>query len=180
MNEVNYTIAAAIIIPGVVAAGVFIMPSSEEREQRRIEAHLEKLQHKKKAKEETVAGLFSDDKDEETQLVVLQPFVVMDGVFSVHLEATGDGSRNALCTSLPIVHDAVLTELHHTSEDPEMQPPGRHLKSYADAVRKHINDTFGQIVVSTVILAYADLQTFNANYRRMQTGSSKRCVKSRI
>jgi hypothetical protein len=164
----------------VVAAGVFIMPSGEEREQRRIEAHLEKLQNKKKAKEESVAGLFSDDREEETHLVVLQPFVVMDGVFSVHLEATGDGSRNTLCTSLPVVHDAVLTELHNTSEDPGMQPPGKHLKGYADAVRRQINDTFGQTVVSTVILAYSDMRTFNANYRRMQTGSSKRCVKSRI
>ena len=42
-----------------------------------------------------------------------------------------------------------------------------------------INDTFGQTVVSAVILAYADMRTFNANYRRMQTGSSKRCVTSR-
>ena len=72
--------------------------------------------------------------------------------------------------------DAVLTELHNMSEDPVIQPPGQHLKVYADAVRRQINDTFGQTVVSMVILAYADVNTFNANYRRMQTGSSKRCV----
>jgi len=47
----------------------------------------------------------------------------MDGVFSVHLEARGDGSRNTLCTGLPVVHDAVLTELLHTSEDPAMMRP---------------------------------------------------------
>jgi len=72
--------------------------------------------------------------------------------------------------------DAVLTELHNMSEDPVIQPPGQQLKVYVDAVRRQINNTFGQTVVSTVILAYADVNTFNANYRRMQTGSSKRCV----
>jgi len=176
VNEVHYTIAAAIIIPGVVAAGIFIMPSSEERQEQRIKAHLEGLQKKKEAE---VAGLFSDDKEEDVQLVVLQPFVVMGGVFSVHLEATGSDSRSALCTNLPVVHDAVLTELHSTVEDPAMRPPGQHLKVYADAVRQHINDTFGRIVVSTVILAYSDVKSFDANYRRMQTGSSKRCVTSK-
>ncbi len=176
MNEVHYTIAAAVIIPGVVASGVFIMPTKEERQAQRINAHLEKLQKKK---ESVVAGLFSKDKDEEIRLVVLQPFVVMDGVFSVHLEATGDDGRSALCTNLPIVHDAVLTELYNSSEDPTLQPPGKNLKVYADAVRRQINDTFGRTVVSAVILAYADMQTFNANHRRMQTGSSKRCVTSK-
>jgi len=72
--------------------------------------------------------------------------------------------------------DAVLTELHNMSEDSVIQPPGHHLTVYADAVRRQINDTFGHTVVSTVILAYADVNTFNVNYRRMQTGSSKRCV----
>ena len=177
MNEVKYTIAAAVIIPSIVAAGYFIMPSKEERQEQRINAHLQELKDKKAAER---AGLTSKKNDDETHLVVLQPFVIMDGVFSVHLEATGDGSRNALCTNLPIVHDAVLTELHNSSEDPEMQPPGKNLKPYADAVRQHINDTFGQIVVSTVVLSYADMNTLNANYRRMQTGSSKRCVKSKI
>ena len=176
MNEAQYTIAAAVIIPGVVAAGIFIMPSKEEREAQRINAHLEKLQKKKEAK---VAGLFSKDKDDAIHLVVLQPFVIMGGVFSVHLEALGDEGRSVLCTNLPIVHDAVLTELHHSSEDPAMQPPGEHLKVYANALRRQLNDTFGQNVVSTVILAYADRETFNANYRRMQTGSSKRCVASK-
>ncbi len=173
MNEVQYTIAAAVIIPGVVVSGVFIMPTKAERQAKRINAHLE---HPKKKKESVIAGLFSKDKDEEIRLVVLQPFVVMGGVFSVHLEAVGDDSRSALCNSLPIVHDAVLTELYNSSEDPILQPPGKYLKDYADAVRRQINDTFGQNVVSAVILAYADMQTFNANYRRMQTGSSKRCV----
>ena len=176
MNEVHYTIAAAVIIPGVVAAGVFIMPTEEERQVQRISAHLE---NQKKKKEAEVAGLFSNDKDEEIRLVVLQPFVVMDGVFSVHLEAIGDDGRTVLCTNLPIVHDAVLTELHNSAEDPAMQPPGRHLKDYADAVRRQINDAFGQTVVSSVILAFADMKTFNANYKRMQTGSSKRCVTSK-
>lgn len=176
MNEVQYTIAAAVIIPGVVAAGVFFMPSKEEREQQRINAHLEKLT---KQKETETAGLFSKDKDEETRLVVLQPFVIMGGVFSVHLEAIGDDSRTALCTNLPVVHDAVLTELHLSSEDPDMQPTAEKLKDYADALRRQINDTFGRNVVSAVILAYADMKTFNANYRRMQTGSSKRCVTSK-
>jgi len=74
---------------------------------------------------------------------VLQLFVVMRGVFSIHREAAGNDSRSALCTSLPIVHDAVLTELHNTSDDPVMPPPGQHLKVYADAVRRQINDTFG-------------------------------------
>lgn len=180
VNEVQYTIAAAVIIPSIVAAGVFVMPSNEERQERRIEAHLEDLRNKKASKEKKVAGLFSDGKDEQTHLVVLQPFVMMGGVFSVHLEATGDGSRNALCTNLPIVHDAVLTELHNSSEDPEMLPPGKHLKQYADLVRQQVNDAFGQTVVSTVILAYADMNTSNANYKRMQTGSSKRCVKSKM
>ena len=113
------------------------------------------------------------------RLVVLQPFVVMGGVFSVHVEAVGDDGRSALCNNLPVVHDAVLTELHNTSEDPAMQPPGKHLKDYADAVRRQITDAFGQMVVSSVILAYADMKTFNANHRRMQTGSSKRCVTSK-
>ena len=176
MNEVHYTIAAAVIIPGVIAAGVFIMPTKEEREAQRINAHLEKLQKKKGSE---VAGLNSEDKDDVTRLVVLQPFVVLGGVFSVHLEALGDNGRNALCTNLPIVHDAVLTELHNSSEDPAMQPPAENLKGYADAVRRQINDTFGQTVVSTVILAYADMQTFDANYRRMQTGSPKRCITSK-
>ena len=107
MNEVHHTIAAAVIIP-----------TKEEREAQRINAHLEKLQKKK---EQEVAGLFSKDRDAEIRLVVLQPFVVMGGVFSIHLEAAGNDSRSALCTSLPIVHDAVLTELHNTSEDPVMQ-----------------------------------------------------------
>ena len=173
MHEVHYTIAAAVIIPSVVAAGVFIMPTKEERHEQRINAHLEKLHEKKETK---VAGLFSGDKDKGTHLVVLQPFVVMDGVFTVHLQATGYESRSALCTNLPIVHDAVLTELHNSREDPAMQPPGQNLKMYADALRRHINDTFDQTVVSAVVLAYADMKTFNANFRRMQTGSSKRCV----
>ena len=95
------------------------------------------------------------------------------------LEAKGDDSRSALCTNLPIVHDAVLTELHHASEDPDMQPPGNKLKDYADAVRRQVNEAFDRAVVSTVVLAYADLQTFNANYRRMKTGSSKRCTTSK-
>jgi hypothetical protein len=179
VNEVHYTIAAAVIIPGIIATGIFIMPSKEERQAQRINAHVEELQKKKKSKESEGAGLFSNDEDEKTQLVVLQPFVVRGGVFSVHLEATGGDSRSALCTSLPIVHDAVLTELHHSIEDPAMRPPGKHLKDYADAVRQQINDTFGRIVVSTVVLAYADMKTFNANYKRMQTGSSKRCVASK-
>jgi hypothetical protein len=176
VNEVQYTVAAAVIIPGVVAAGIFIMPSKGEREARRINDHLEKLQNQN---EQDVAGLFSKDKEVETRLVVLQPFVILGGVFSVHLEATGDDSRSMLCTSLPVVHDAVLTELHNASEDPDMQPPGENLKVYADALRRQINDTFGQNLVSAVILAYADMKTFNANYRRMQTGSSKRCVTSK-
>ena len=175
VNEVHYTIAAAVIIPGVVATGVFIMPTKEERAQYII-THLEPLLNKKESK---VAGLFSKDKDEEVRLVVLQPFVIGDGVFSVHLEATGNDSRRALCTSLPIVHDAVLTELYSSSEDPTMQPPGKNLKVYADALRRRINDTYCRTVVSTVILAHADMKTFNANYRRMQTGSSKRCVTSK-
>ena len=173
MNEVHYTIAAAIIIPGVVASSVLLMPSSEEREEQRISVHLGKL---KKNKEVDVSGLFSKDKDEGVRLVVLQPFIVMNGVFSVHLEATGDDSRSALCTSLPIVNDAVLNELYSSSEDPAMQPPGQNLKLYADAVRQHLNDTFGRVVVSSVILAYADVKSFNADHMRMQTGSSKRCV----
>ena len=177
MKEVNYTIAAAVVIPGVVATGVFIMPSDEDRQQQRIQAQIQKQGEKK---ETALAGLFSGKKDEKTQLVVLQPFVVMNGVFSVHLEATGDGSRNTLCTSLPVVHDAVLTELHNTSEDPAMLPPDKHLKVYADAVRLNINEAFGDNIVSAVILAYADMKTFNANYRRMKTGSSKRCVSSKM
>jgi hypothetical protein len=179
VNEVHYTIAAAVVIPGIIATGIFIMPTNEERQARRVNDRLEELQKQKEAKESEVAGLFSNDKDEETELVVLQPFVVRGGVFSVHLEATGGDSRSALCTSLPIVHDAVLTELHHSIEDPAMMPPGKHLKDYADALRQQINDAFGRIVVSAVILAYADMNTFNANYRRMQTGSSKRCVASK-
>jgi len=54
------------------------------------------------------------------------------------------------------------------------------LKVYADAVRLNINDAFGDTVVSAVILAYADMKIFNANYRRMQTGSSKRCISSKM
>jgi hypothetical protein len=173
VNEVHYTIAAAIIIPGVVASSIFLMPSHEEREEQRISNHLEKLE---KQKETEVSGLFSKDPDEGIRLVVLQPFIVMDGVFSVHLEATGDDSRTALCTSLPIVNDAVLNELYNSSEDPAMQPPGENLKRYADAVRQQLNETFGRIVVSSVILAYADVKSFNADHMRMQTGSSKRCV----
>jgi hypothetical protein len=177
VNEVRYTIAASIIIPGVIAAGVFLMPSSEERQERNIQEHLEKQRNKQAAK---ASGLFSKGKDDTNNLVVLQPFIIMDGVFSVHLEATGDGSRNILCTNLPVVHDAVLTELHGASEDPAMQPPGNFLKDFADAVRSNINETFGQTVVATVILAYADMNAFNANYKRMQTGSSTRCVKSKM
>ena len=173
MNEVHYTIAAAIVIPGVVAASIFLMPSREEREEQRISEHLENLTENKAAK---VTGLFSKDRDEGISLVVLQPFIVMDGVFSVHLEATGSDSRSTLCTSLPIVHDAVLNELYHSSEDPALQPPGANLKRYADAVRQQLNDTFGRVVVSSVILAYADVKTFNADHMRMQTGSPKRCV----
>lgn len=176
MNEVHYTIAAAVIIPGVVAAGIFIMPSKEERQTQRIEDHIEQL---KKQSETKVAGLFSRDREDEIRVVVLQPFVVMGGVFSVHLEAIGDEGRSALCTNLPIVHDAVLTELHNSIEDPAMLPPGEHLKVYANALRARINDEFGEKVVSAVILAYADLQTFNQNYRRMQTGLSNRCVQSK-
>ena len=176
MNEVHYTIAAAVIIPGVVAAGVFVMPTKEELQARRISAPLEK---KKNMKEAVVAGIFSDDKDAQIRLVVLQPFIVMGGVFSVHVEAIGDDGRSALCNNLPIVHDAVLTELHNSSEDSTMQPPGKHLKVYADAVRQQINDAFGQKVASAVILAYADMKTFNADHQRMQTGSPKRCVTSR-
>lgn len=176
VNEVHYTIAASVIIPSVVAAGIFIMPNKEERQAKRVDAHLEKL---KNQSESEVAGLFFDDKDEEIRLVVLQPFVIMGGVFSVHLEAIGDNGRSVLCTNLPVVHDAVLTELHNSVEDPAMRPPKNHLKDYADAVRRQINDAFGQNVVSAVILAYADMQTFNSNYRRMQTGLSDRCVQSK-
>ena len=60
-----------------------------------------------------------------------------------------------------------------------MLPPGKHLKVYAEALRNRLNDEFGEKVVSAVILAYADLQTFNQNYRRMQTGLSNRCVQSK-
>ena len=176
MNEVHYTIAAAVIIPGVVAAGIFIMPNKEERQARRVEEHIEQL---KKQNVAEVAGLFSKDKEDEMRVVVLQPFVVMGGVFSVHLEAIGDEGRSLLCTNLPIVHDAVLTELNDSIEDPALLPPGKHLKVYAEAVRQRINDAFGDKVVSAVILAYADLQTFNSNYRRMQTGLSTRCVQSK-
>lgn len=175
MNEVHVTIAAAIIIPGTIAAGVFIMPTEEDRRAKKIAAQQEQLRIQK---EKEVAGLFSRE-DNEIHTVVLQPFVVMGGVFTVHLEAKGDENRSALCTNLPIVHDAVLTELHHASEDPDMQPPVKKLKHYADAVRRQVNEAFDSAVVSAVVLAYADLQTFNANYRRMQTGSSKRCTTSK-
>lgn len=175
MNEVHLTVAAAVVIPSVIAAGIFIMPSEEDRQAKQVQTNLENL---KKNKESKTAGIFSND-DDKMHLVVLQPFVVSGGVFTVHLEAIGDDSRSALCTNLPIVHDAVLTELHHAIEDPAMQPPGENLKLYADAVRHQINEAFDKKVVTTVVLAYADVQSFNANAYRMQTGSSKRCITSK-
>jgi len=50
VNEVHYTIAAPVIIPGVIAAGVFIIPTKEEIEAQRINAHQKNCKNRKNRK----------------------------------------------------------------------------------------------------------------------------------
>ena len=73
MNEVQYTIAAAVIIPSIVAAGYFIMPSKEERQEQRINAHLQELKDKKAAER---AGLASAPYHVQYQLLLSRPFLL--------------------------------------------------------------------------------------------------------
>lgn len=163
MNFLHTAIAAGVVIPGVVAAGLFVLPNEEERRAQAAEAA-------------RVATIEKYHNEEESHLFVLQPFYISGGVFIVEMEARGAQGQSTLCSNLPLLHDAVVTALYGKTARLTTEDIRHRLPQYGEGIRLQVNDAFDRPMLKRVVLTYSDLATFNANYRRKKSGTAKRCV----
>ena len=163
MNFLHTALAAGVVIPGVVAAGLYALPNEDQRRARAEQA----------AK---VAAIEKYRKEEESHLFVLQPFYISGGVFIVELEARGALGQTILCGNLPLLHDAVVTALYGKTRSLTTKGVQQKLAQYGEGIRRQVNSAFDRPMLKRVVLTYSDLATFNANYQRKKSGSAKRCV----
>lgn len=165
MNFLQMAVASGVVIPGVVAAGMFLVPTEEDRQAQAAE----------KAR---AAAIEKYHNEEESHLFVLQPFYISGGVFIVELEARGAKGQTVLCGNLPLLHDAVVTALYGKTKSLTTKRIQETLAQYGEGIRRQVNGAFERPMLKRVVLTYSDLRTFNANYARKKTGSAKRCVAS--
>lgn len=163
MNFLQTALAAGVVIPGVVATGILLGPSEEDR---RAQA----------AEQARIAAIEKYRNEEESHLFVLQPFYISGGVFVVELEARGAKGQSVLCGNLPLLHDAVVTALYGKTTSLTTERIQEKLAQYGEGIRRQVNGAFERPMLKRVVLTYSDLHTFNANYARKKTGSAKRCV----
>ena len=161
MNAAHLTIAAGILIPSALATGVVMMPSPSERQASRF-------------REERQAAIQRKAEEETPQRFVLQPFYVPGGAFIVQIEAKGMTGLSQLCSNLPILHDAIITELDANSLL-FTKNAGARFKPDPDAFRKAINAGFRRPYVLNVDVKYeADTEVRLAGKRKV--GSATRCT----
>jgi hypothetical protein len=166
MNFLQTALAAGVVIPGVVATSMFLVPTEEDRQAQAAE-------HAR------IAAIEKYRNEEESHLFVLQPFYISGGVFIVELEARGAKGQSVLCGNLPLLHDAVVTALYGKTASLSTKRIQETLAQYGEGIRRQVNGAFERPMLKRVVLSYSDLRTFNANYARKKTGSAKRCVAAR-
>lgn len=162
MNSVHITVAAGIGIPAVVAASIVLMPSEQDR----MDAAALNNQQ---------AAIQRQVDEEAPQHFVLQPFYVPGGALIVEVTAKGMTGLSSLCSNLPIVHDAVISQL---DADGRLYGEGSGKNSYNPDSRKFrqtINASFRKGHVLDVDVTYQpDSAVALAGKRKV--GTSTRCL----
>lgn len=163
MNFLQTAVAAGIVIPGAVAAGVMLLPSEEDL----------------RARAEENARIAAAEKfvnEEKSHLFVLQPFYISGGVYIVELEARGAQGQSVLCSNLPLLHDAVVTALYGKTGSLSAKDLQETLRRYGEGIRAQVNSAFHRPMLKRVVLTWSDLRTFNADWQRKKSGLARRCV----
>ena len=163
MNFLQTAVAAGIVVPGAVAAGMLLMPSEEDLRARAAE-------------QARIAAAEKFENEEKSHLFVLQPFYISGGVYIVELEARGAQGQSVLCSNLPLLHDAVVTALYGKTRSMSAKDLQNTLKHYGEGIRAQVNSAFEHPMLKRVILTYSDLRSFNGNYHRKKSGLARRCI----
>jgi hypothetical protein len=161
MNSVQYTLAAGIVVPAVIAATIILMPSEKDRMAAVTLAEKE-------------AAMQREAEEQHPQRFVLQPFYVPGGALIVEVEAKGMKGLSALCSNLPIVHDAIISQL---DADRRLfsQGAGGAYRPDGEKFRRAINAGFSQPHVLGIEVTYQpDTAVMLAGRRKV--GSSTRCL----
>ena len=92
----------------------------------------------------------------------------------------GENGRSALCSNLPLLHDAVVGELYRNARGLATDGQGPNLSLYAKNLVATINEVFGQQFVNRVKLSFADRKNFGnlskTNPQLKQISSKARCA----
>jgi len=98
MNSVQFTLAAGILVPAAIAETIVLLPSEKDRMAAVALADRD-------------AALQRQVEEEAPQRFVLQPFYVPGGALIVEVAAKGTRGLTAVCSNLPVVHDAIISQL---------------------------------------------------------------------
>lgn len=160
MNSVQFTVAAGILVPAAIAGTIVLLPSEKDRMATSALAQRE-------------AALQRQVEEEAPQRFVLQPFYVPGGALIVEVEAKGMKGLSAVCSNLPIVHDAIISQLDRDKRLYE-KGDGREYRPDGEVFRRAINGGLARAPVLGVDVTYqADSAVMLAGKRKV--GSSTRC-----
>ena len=148
-------------VPAIIAATIVVMPSEKDRMATVALADKE-------------AALHRQIEEEVPQRFVLQPFYVPGGALIVEVEAKGMKGLSTLCSNLPIVHDAIISQLDADHRLYDKDAKGEY-KPEGEKFRRAINAGFTKSYVLGVDVKYQpDTAIMLAGKRKV--GSSTRCL----
>jgi len=161
MNSVQFTLAAGILIPAAIAGTIVLLPSEKDR-------------MASVALAERDAALQRQVEEEAPQRFVLQPFYVPGGALIVEVEAKGMKGLSAVCSNLPIVHDAVISQLDRERRLYDRSNSGGY-RPDGEQFRRAINAGFSKPHVLGVDVTFQpDTAVMLAGKRKI--GSATRCL----
>jgi hypothetical protein len=153
------TVAAGIGVPALIAASMVLLPSEEDR-------------MAAVALENQEAALQRKADEEAPQHFVLQPFYVPGGALIVEVTAKGLNGLSSVCSNLPIVHDAVITQL---DADGRLYGGNDDYTPDSRKFRQAINSSFRKRPVLDVDVTYQP-DTAVALAGKRKVGTSTRCL----